>query len=122
MRILICEDDEAQLNWLACRLNHEGNFVETTEQGDQAFGEWQNGKPWDFVISDYCFVPGTKIKNGLDLVREIHLVDPSQKIIVQTGEWSLTVPPGVKLVRKPYSFRTLVRTMKGMQALDPCEL
>lgn len=122
MRILICEDDEAQSNWLASRLNHEGNFVQTTEQGDQALTEWQAGSPWDFVITDYCFVPGAKIKHGLDLVREIQLVDPSQRIIVQTGEWSLTVPPGVTLLRKPYPFHRLVRTMKGVQALDSLPL
>jgi len=119
VRILICEDDEAQLNWLACRLNHEGKFVFTTVQGDRAFVEWQKGRPWDFVVTDYSFLPGEKIRNGRDLVREIHLVDPSQKIIVQTGERDLVVPLGVKLLRKPYSFHRLVRAMRAMQALKP---
>ena len=41
---------------------------------------------------------------------------------MQTGEWSLTVPPGVKLLRKPYPFSTLVRKMKGMQAISPMPL
>jgi len=114
VRILICEDDQAQLKWLFSRLNHEGSFVEMTEQGDQAFAAWESGRPWDFVITDYSFIPGAKIKNGLDLVREIHLVDPSQRIIVQSGDWNLTVPAGVKLLRKPYHFQRLVRTMKGL--------
>jgi hypothetical protein len=30
-------------------------------------------------------------------------VDPIQKIILQTGEWSLTVPLVVKLLRKPHT-------------------
>jgi hypothetical protein len=73
-------------------------------------------------VTDYCFVPGSKITNGLDLVREIHSVDPSQRIIVQSGEWNLIVPPGVKLLRKPYPFHRLVRTMKGMRAIKPLPL
>jgi len=119
LRILICEDDPLQQGWLACRLNHEGNSFQMTEQGDQAFADWQSGRPWDFVITDYSFIPGAKVKNGLDLVREIHLVDPSQRIIVQSGEWNLVVPPGVKLLRKPYRFDKLIRTMKGMKPIKP---
>jgi DNA-binding NtrC family response regulator len=122
VRILICEDDPLQQDWLACRLNHEGNFVQTAEQGDQVFDKWQEGRTWDFVITDYCFVPGAKIKNGLDLVREIYSVDPSQNIIVQSGEWNLIVPPRVKLLRKPYPFHRVVRTMKGMQETNPLPL
>ena len=122
MRILICEDDEAQLNWLACRLNHEDSFVSTAEKGDQAFAKWKTRRPWDFVITDYLFVAGTKIRNGLDLVREIHSVDLSQQIIVQSRDWNLTVPAGVKLLRKPYPFQRLVRTMTSMKPLKALPL
>ena len=119
MRILICEDDPLQQEWLASRLRHEGDFVCVSEQGDQALAAWQEGRPWDFVVTDYSFIPGEKIKNGLDLVREIHSVDPSQRIIVQSGQSHLVVPPDVRLLRKPYSFRRVVRTMTTMQTLSP---
>ncbi len=122
MRILICEDDPLQLDWLVCRLKDEDTFVQTAQQGDQAFAQWQSGRPWDFVLTDFCFLPGDKIKNGLELVRAICGFDPSQRIIVQTGDRNLIVPPRVKLLRKPYSFGRLVRTMQGMQALAPLPL
>jgi DNA-binding LytR/AlgR family response regulator len=115
LKILICEDDPLQLEWLTCKLSKEHNFVSTAEQGDQGFVQWHNGRPWDFVITDYYFVRGSKVKNGLDLVREIHSVDPRERIIVQTSEWNLVVPPSVKLLRKPYPFHRLVRAMKSMQ-------
>ena len=119
MRILICEDDPLQQDWLTCRLSDEGHCVQMTEQGDRALTAWQSGRPWDFVITDYLFIPDAKIKNGLDLVREIRLVDRDQLLILQTGESDLVLPPYVTLLRKPYTFQRLVRAMKGMQSIKP---
>jgi len=109
-RILICDDDDALIFWLHERLTANGFDVQTTSQGDQALAAFQEKRPFDFVISDYQFLPGRRIKDGLGLVNAIRQIDPNQTIIVHTGEKGLKAPCPV--VYKPYPFERMLQCLK----------
>ena len=88
-------------------------------RGDEAFYIWQHEGPWKLVLSDYRFIPGTKIKDGVQLVTAIHEVNPSQKMAIMTAEpeeereklpnalWRLPV------LRKPFKVDQLLRLLRG---------
>lgn len=115
--ILLCEDDEEILHWLINSFIDMGAKVVATDGGDEALATWKGHRPFDFIVTDLSFRPGNLIKHGLDLVQAVHEIDPSQRIVIQTGNIPLVVPCGVGLVYKPYPFHRLVRTMKRMPTL-----
>jgi hypothetical protein len=42
--------------------------------------------PWGFDLSDFRFVPGTKIKDGVQLVTAIHGINPHQQMALMTAD------------------------------------
>src|ERR1700739_3316289 len=57
MKILLVNDDECQLKWCSDQLEKRGYSVETALSGEQGLHIYQNDGPWDFVLSDYLFIP-----------------------------------------------------------------
>lgn len=112
MKILIAEDDPILQHWLESKLTPRGFEVHTVDNGDEALELWLSDRPWDVVLSDWQFIPGRRVQTGLDLVREIHHVDPNQRIIVHTSEEHLVVPHGVALLHKPYLLPRLLRYLR----------
>jgi len=110
-RILICEDDPAQLEWLDKSLNERGFEVDVAQDGDEAFSKWKLDGPYDLVITDFEY-PGRTIRNGLELITAIRTIDSLQAFVVQTSDRNLTAPLGVPLFHKPYPIRRLLNLMK----------
>ena len=70
----------------------------------------QGPTTWDFVLSDYLFIPSTKIQNGLQLVREIRAINPQQRMAIHTSEENLRAP--VPMLHKPYQIGKLLRLLR----------
>lgn len=118
MKILVLEGDRDQLLSLETRLTEEGHEIRGAYSGKWGLKMWRSFGPFDVVITDYSFVTdpsslvGEQIKNGLELIAAIRAVDPLQGFILQTSGENLTVPFGVKLLKKPYAFRRLLRLLE----------
>ncbi len=80
MKILMVEDDEAQLLWLRKSLSDAGHEVRSVHDGDLGLAMYKKFLPFDVVITDYCY-PRKAIPDGLALIRAIRALDPQQLII-----------------------------------------
>lgn len=109
MKILVVDDDEVVLQWLRKQLEVRCYDVEDALSGEQGFHSYLSQGPatWDFVLSDYLFIPSTNIENGLQLVREIRAVNPEQRMAIHTSEKGLQAP--VPVLHKPYPIGRLLR-------------
>jgi ActR/RegA family two-component response regulator len=107
----ICDDDESLIYWLETKLMVVRGFNTcSTFEGDEAFAAYCRNRPFDYVLTDYLFTPGQRIKNGLDLVKAIWEIDPTQRIIMQTSEQGFRPPCHV--IYKPYPLQRLLRHLK----------
>lgn len=119
MKILIVEDDDALRSFLAKQLEERGYDTRQSFRGDEAFYIWQHEGPWRLVLSDYRFIPGTKIKDGVQLVTAIHEVNPSQKMAIMTAEpeearEKLPQPlQHLPVLRKPFRIEQLLRLLRA---------
>jgi CheY-like chemotaxis protein len=111
MKILVIEDDEAQLLWLTKSLNKAGHEVRSAQDGDWALKMYRSSGPFDAVVTDYRY-PGKTIRNGLDLIAAVRRIDSLQTFVLQTSERNLAVPFGVKLLHKPYPIHRLLKLLK----------
>jgi DNA-binding NtrC family response regulator len=107
MKILVVEDDEAQLKWLEKNLSNHGHDIHTAGDGDLAIAAYLMSRPFDLVITDYCY-PGKAIPSGSVLIKTIRAVDPGQLFIMQTGAEKVHIPRGIPLLHKPYSAKRLL--------------
>jgi two-component system, NtrC family, response regulator HydG len=110
MKILVIDDDGCQLQWCSSNLEKRGYEVETAFSGEHGLHIYQTRDPWEFVLSDYLFVPSRRIRNGLDLVREIRAINPDQRIAIHTSAEDLQAL--VPVLRKPYPFEKLLRLFR----------
>jgi DNA-binding response OmpR family regulator len=118
MKILIVEDDGALRFFLTKELEARGYETLQSFRGDEAFYIWQHEGPFAFVLSDYRFIPGTTIKDGVQLVTAIREVNPSQRMAIMTAEpeearkklpnplWLLPV------LRKPFKVEQVLRLLR----------
>jgi DNA-binding NtrC family response regulator len=111
MKILVVEDDEAQLLWLRKRLTEAGHEVRAGHDGDSGLKIWRSFGPFDIVVTDYRY-PGKTIRNGVDLIAAIRSIDPLQEFIMQTSERNLPPPLSVPVLQKPYQIRQLLKLLK----------
>jgi two-component system, cell cycle sensor histidine kinase and response regulator CckA len=118
MKILIVEDDDALRSLLAKQLEERGYDIRQSFRGDEAFYIWQHEGPWRLVLSDHRFIPGTKIKDGAQLVTAIHEVNPSQKMAIMTAEPEEArekLPQSLRhlpVLRKPFSIEQVLRLLR----------
>ena len=112
MKVLVVDDDEVVLQWVRKQLEARNYDVEDAFSGEQGLHYYLSQGPttWDFVLSDYLFVPSTKIQNGLQLVREIRAINPQQRMAVHTSEENLRAP--VPVLHKPYQIGRLLRLLR----------
>ena len=86
MKILIVDDDDALVALLAKELEARGCEILQTHFGDGGLKLYNKYGPWAFVLSDFRFVPGTKIKDGVQLVTAIHWNNPHQQMALMTAD------------------------------------
>lgn len=110
LRILIVDDDDVLRRWLRAQLEPRGVEVWEESQGDEAFSQYENNGPWDFVLSDVYFYRGERIRNGMDLVRAIAAINPGQRIAIHTNEKGFRAP--VPVLTKPYPIGQLLRLLR----------
>ena len=109
LRILIIDDDDVLRRWLRSQLEHRGCEVWEESQGDEALARYRRSGPWDFVLSHFYFYPGEEIRNGLELMREILLINPQQRSVIHTSERKITAPCIV--LQKPYPISALLKLL-----------
>ena len=112
MKILIVDDDEVVLQWVRKQLEARGYDVEDAFSGEEGLRSYLSQGPttWDFVLSDYLFVPSKRIRNGLQLIREIQAINPEQRMAIHTSEKNLQAP--VPVLHKPYQIGRLLRLLR----------
>jgi CheY-like chemotaxis protein len=86
MKIFLVDDDDALRSLLATELENRGCDVHQSSGGDEAFHVWQRLGPWELVLTDYRFFPGTKIRDGAQLAAAIHLINPLQRMAIMTAD------------------------------------
>ena len=86
MRILLVDDDDALLSFLAKELESRDCDVYQSSSGDEAFRVCQRLAPWELVLTDYRFFPGAKIKDGVQLAAAIHEISPLQTMAIMTAD------------------------------------
>ena len=112
MKILVVDDDEVVLRWVRKQLEARRYEVEDAFSGDQGLHCYlsQGLTSWDFVLSDYLFIPSTRVRNGLQLVQKIRAVNPEQRMAIHTSEENLRAP--VPVLHKPYPIENLLRLLR----------
>jgi DNA-binding NtrC family response regulator len=74
--------------------------------------------PFVFVLSDYRFIPGTQIKDGVQLVTAIHRINPAQRMALMTahhGEAREKLPQALRflpVLEKPFRFEQVLRLLR----------
>ncbi len=109
MKILICDDDDVMIRWLEAKLAARGFDVYSAFGGDEALRIYRRNLPFDYVVTDYR-MPGSKIKNGIELVVAIKKIDPTQPIFLQASEEGLQAPCPV--IVKPYRLERLLKLFR----------
>jgi CheY-like chemotaxis protein len=118
MKILLVDDDDALLSFLAKELGNRGCDVHLSSSGDEAFHVWQRLVPWELVLTDYRFFPGTKIKDGVQLAAAIHAINAHQQMAMMTAdpiEARRNLPDDLRrlpVLRKPFRLEQLLRRLR----------
>ena len=118
MKILIVDDEDALRGFLAKELEARGYEVLQTHSGDGGLDIYKKNGPFAFVLSDYRFVSGTKIKDGAQPVTAIHEMNPSQRMAIMTAvpnEAREKLPKALQnlpLLVKPFKVEHLVRLLR----------
>jgi CheY-like chemotaxis protein len=118
MRILLVDDDDALLSFLAKELESRECDVHQSSSGDEAFYVWQRLGPWELVLTDYRFFPGTKIRDGAQLLAAIHGINPLQTMAIMTAdppEARRNLPKALRrllILRKPFRVEQVLRLLR----------
>src|ERR1700693_3448059 len=86
MKILIVDDDDGLRSFLAKELEARGYEAVPTHFGDGGLHLYQKNGPWEFVLTDFRFIPGTTIKDGAQLLAAIHGINPRQQMGMMTSD------------------------------------
>lgn len=128
-RVLVVDDDPDVRDAIARYFKMQDFHVIEEEDGHTAFEAFRECYPIDYVISDYCFIPGKResscgcvISHGVDLVREIRKLIPNQRMVILSGtaelaKRDLTDPKNeaakdVPVLRKPIRMRDIMAALK----------
>jgi CheY-like chemotaxis protein len=110
MRILAV-DDGPTMQWLREQLVPRGIEVAGASDADDAFRLWEKEGPWALVLTEHHIEPGTRIRDGRELVNAIRAADPSQRIAIHTDDEGLLAAP-VVVLRKRYAIERLLRMLR----------
>jgi CheY-like chemotaxis protein len=118
MKILIVEDDDVLLSVLASKLEACGYKVLSTHFGDGGLSLYRKDGPFELVLSDYRFIPGPEIKDGVQLVTAIHGINPVQRIALMTA-WQQEARQNLRqalrylpILRKPFKVEQVLRLLR----------
>jgi two-component system, cell cycle sensor histidine kinase and response regulator CckA len=118
MNILVVDDDDALRSYLARELEARDYKVVQTHFGDGGLHLYQKSGPWEFVLSDYRFIPGVRIKDGAQLLAAIHRINPHQQMGMMTSdpkEAREKLPQSLQhlpVLKKPFRMEQLVRLLR----------
>ena len=104
MKILLADDDDFLWSHLAKELEARDCDVHQSSSGDEAFYLWQHDGPWELVLSDYKFLPGQTIKDGVQLVTAIHGINQFQQMAIMTSDPQASVDIIIALPRRSSIF------------------
>ena len=79
-KVLVVDDEPSMREFLEIMLSGEGYQIRTAASGEEGFEIYRAKRP-DLVLTDVR-MPGM---SGLDLIREIHAVDPWMPVIAITA-------------------------------------
>jgi ActR/RegA family two-component response regulator len=118
MKILIVGGDDALLSSLGEELESRDFGVLLTHFGDGGLSIFKKNGPFAFVVVDYRFIPGVNIKNCMQLVTTIHLINPFQQMAIMTvdpNEAREKLPQALRylpVLRKPFRIEQLLRLLR----------
>jgi DNA-binding NtrC family response regulator len=118
MKILLVDYDDILLSFLTEKLESSGYEVVPTHFGDGGLSLYKKDGPFEFVLSDYRFIPGTQIKDGVQLVTAIHAINPSQRMALMTAwcdEARRKLPQALRflpVLEKPFRFEQVLRLLR----------
>jgi DNA-binding NtrC family response regulator len=126
MKILIVGGDDALLSSLAEELESRDFEVLPTHFGDGGLSLFRKDGPFAFVLVDYRFIPGTTIKDTVQLLTAIHLINPFQQMAIMTAdpnEVREKMPQALRhlpVLRKPFRIEQLLRLLR--QPVSPLHM
>ena len=118
MKILIVDDDDDLVAFLAKELEARGFEILQTHFGDGGLKLYNRYGPFEFVLSDYRFIPGAQIKDGVELVTAIHGIDPHQRMALMTAapeQARRNLPQALRhltVLRKHFRIEQLLRLLR----------
>jgi DNA-binding response OmpR family regulator len=118
MKILIVGGDNALLSLLAEELESRGFEVLPTHFGDGRLEIYKKRGPWEFVLADCRFIPGVKIKDCMQLVTAIRLINSFQQMAIMTAESNevrRNLPEALQylpVLRKPFRVEQVLRLLR----------
>jgi EAL domain-containing protein (putative c-di-GMP-specific phosphodiesterase class I) len=116
--VLVVDDEEQLRKLLQRMLSRAGLVVETAANGEEALAIVRRGRRFDTVVSD-LIMPGM---DGMQLLREIRLLDLDVPMILLTGNPSLSSAMeameqgGYRYLAKPVEAERLVAIVKDAAA------
>ena len=106
----------------SCRLSLKNWNPEISKSFPRTLGmgAWHSSKrmaPFAFVVADYRFIPGTRIKDCMQLMTAIHLISPFQQMAIMfASQKEARERPqalqGLPILRKPFRIEQLLRLLR----------
>jgi CheY-like chemotaxis protein len=121
MKILIVGGDDAFLSSFTEELESRDFEVLPTHFGDGGLEMYKKHGPLAIVLADYRFIPGVKIKDCMQLVTAIHLINPFQQMAIMTAEANevrRNLPEALQhlpVLRKPFRIEQLLRLLRQLR-------
>ena len=117
--ILFVEDEDFLRTVISEVLTNAGYRVLTASNGLEALSvRAQFAGPSDLLLTDFCM----PLKNGEDLALELMAIEPGLKTIFTSGYGDIRETgeafPHVSFLPKPFSIKTLVRTIHDTIYID----
>ena len=118
MKILIVGGHDTLLSSLAEELQSRDFEVLPTHFGDGGLSLYIKDGPFAFVLADYRFIPGVKIKDCMQLITAIHRINQLQQMAIMTAEANevrRNLPEAFRhlpVLRKPFRIEQLLQLLR----------
>ncbi len=116
-KILIAEDDESLLNFLALALERAGHLVHSETNGTKALNAFKADPSYDLLLTDIV-MPGI---DGIELAKQISKQSPTTKIMFITGFAGMALNNTDELEKqktstmsKPFHLNDLVKQVEDL--------
>jgi hypothetical protein len=118
MKILIVGGDDALLSSLTEELESRDFEVVPTHFGDGGLSLYRKDGPFAFVLADYRFIPGTRIKDCMQLMAAIQEINAFQQMAIMTADPKETrekLPQALRhlpVLRKHFRIEQVLRLLR----------